>query len=176
MSVNLGKIIKAARQKSGMTQDEVAKRLCVSQPQLSRIEKDQVEPDPDLMKNILEFVHECGIEVNGDNIDHILSESTDEAIALAAADIPQQKAGVLAFDLKKDFGHFFYFFLIVLSFVTMDIGPLFAWYAVYYSVSHKYHKAIIILNIIWAIVLTLMVIDLYYFTIFPADIKVIDVP
>lgn len=176
MSVSLGKIIKAARQKSGMTQDEVAKRLCVSQPQLSRIEKDQVEPDPDLMKVILEFVQECGIEVNGENIDYMPFAETDVSTTPAEADIPQQKAGVLAFDLKKDFGHFFYFFLIVLSFVTMDIGPLFAWYAVYYAVSHKYHKAIIILNIIWAIVLTLMVINLYYFTIFPADIKVIDVP
>lgn len=111
------------------------------------------------MKNIMEFVHECGIEVNGDNIDHMPSESTYEAIAPAAVDVPQQKPGVLAFDLKKDFGHFFYFFLIVLSFVTMDIGPLFAWYAVYYSISHKYHKAIIILNIIWAVLLTLMVIN-----------------
>ena len=175
MSVSLGKTIKAARQKNGMTQEEVAKRLCVSQAQLSRIEKDQVEPDPDLLKDIQTFIQESGIEVNGDDIDYKPSENSGEAIAPAAVDIPQQKAGVLAFDVKKDLGNFFYFFLIVLSFITMDIGPLFAWYAVYYSISHKYHKAIIIVNILWAVLLTLMVIDLYYFTIFPVNIKVIDV-
>lgn len=175
MSVSLGKTIKAARQKNGMTQEEVAKRLCVSQAQLSRIEKDQVEPDPDLLKDILSFIQESGIEVNGEDIDYMPSEKTVEAIAPAEMEIPQQKAGVLAFDFKKDFGHFFCFSLIILSFITMDIGPLFAWYAVYYSISHKYHKAIIIVNILWAVVLTLLVIDLYYFTIFPVNIKVIDV-
>ena len=175
MSVSLGKTIKAARLKNGMTQEEVAKRLCVSQAQLSRIEKDQVEPDPDLLKDIQTFIHESGIEVNDEDIDYMPSEKTVEGVTPLAREIPQQKAGVLAFDFKKDFGHFFYFFLIVLSFITMDIGPLFAWYAVYYSISHKNHKAIIIVNIIWAVVMTLMVINLYYFTIFPVNIKVIDV-
>lgn len=66
MSVSLGKTIKAARLKNGRTQEEVGKRLCVSQAQLSRIEKDQVEPDPDLLKDIQTFIHESGIEVNVD--------------------------------------------------------------------------------------------------------------
>lgn len=181
MSVSLGKTIKAARLKNGRTQEEVGKRLCVSQAQLSRIEKDQVEPDPDLLKDIQTFIHESGIEVNGDDIDYMPTDMSEkdipqsDGITPATMEIPQQKAGVLAFDFKKDFGRFFYFFLIVLSFITMDIGPLFAWYAVYYSIGHKYHKAIIIVNIIWAVVLTLMVINLYYFTIFPVNIKVIDV-
>lgn len=39
MTVNLGKAIKEARFKRGMTQEDLAKMLCVSQSKLSRIEK-----------------------------------------------------------------------------------------------------------------------------------------
>ena len=39
MTVNLGKAIKEARFKRGMTQEDLAKMLCVSQSKLSRIKK-----------------------------------------------------------------------------------------------------------------------------------------
>ncbi len=51
----LGKRLKAARKKAGYTQQEITQQINIKQSQLSKIENNQIEPNIELLGELIDF-------------------------------------------------------------------------------------------------------------------------
>lgn len=62
----------------GLSQQEIAEKLGVSQPNVSKIESGQIEVSPEIARNLIAYAKERGVSVSFDDV-YAARELDDEA-------------------------------------------------------------------------------------------------
>lgn len=151
--MTIAELLKETRSKKGLSQEEAANALHVSQAYYSRIERGLKEPDETMLKSIGEF---SGL--SNEEIEAIYSSSIAQQKTEAVQQADTDKKGKETVWLNE-FRQVVFLVLIILSFVMQGYGPVFAWCSVWFASKNQYSKKTIIFTTILAVFLTVFVAD-----------------
>lgn len=155
--MSIAELLKETRSKKGLSQEEAANALHVSQAYYSRIERGLKEPDETMLKSIGEF---SGL--SNEEIKAIYSLSTEAQKPETVQQADTDKKGKETVWLNE-FRQVVFLFLLILSIPY----PICAWLAIYWAHRSKFRKWVVVAVAIFAFALTFFYLNQMYFILPP---------
>lgn len=147
--MNYAKFLKQKREKDGISQEKAAEMLHVSQSTYSRLERGLITPTEEMIKIIEKYrgLPNEAIESNLNSSSSIKKQKIQSKPARNK--INKEKA------LSSELNRMLYVLLIAFSIPV----PMCSWLAIYWAYKNNYHKLVIILTAIFALLLSFYYLD-----------------